>query len=78
MTYRLIGPDNQEYFSKTPGKFGGYKPRKIYGQLDCPSALRWLKKGQYKQHRVFFATEADAIAAGYRACEICMRSKDDR
>ena len=46
--------------------------KKNYGRLDCPSALRWLKKGYYAQHRVFFKDEATAIAAGYRPCAVCM------
>jgi methylphosphotriester-DNA--protein-cysteine methyltransferase len=44
----------------------------IYGRLDCPSALRWIEKGHYVEHRVFFADEATAIAAGYRPCAKCL------
>ena len=61
--YTLIGPDGRPYESKTPGTLGGYKPSKIYGRLDCPSALRHIAKGHYVRHRVFFADEATAIAA---------------
>ena len=70
--YTLIGPDGQPYESETPGTLGGYKPRKIYGRLDCPSALRHIAKGHYVRHRVFFADEATAIAAGYRPCAVCL------
>jgi methylphosphotriester-DNA--protein-cysteine methyltransferase len=70
--YTLIGPDGQPYASETPGTLGGYKPTKIYGRLDCPSALRAIAKGGYVKHRVFFADEATAIAAGYRPCARCM------
>jgi methylphosphotriester-DNA--protein-cysteine methyltransferase len=70
--YTLIGPDGQPYESDTPGTMGGYKPRKIYGRLDCPSALRAIAKGGYVRNRVFFADEATAIAAGYRPCARCM------
>jgi len=54
---------------------GGNKSLKIYGRLDCPCALRWLKKGYYKKHRVFFKSEAGAINKGYRPCAICLPEK---
>ena len=54
-----------------PGLFGGNRRLKIYGRLDCPSALRALPRG-YAKRRVFFADEAAAIAAGYRPCAVCM------
>jgi hypothetical protein len=71
-TYTLIGPDGQPYQSETPGTLGGYKPRKIYGRLDCRSALRHISSGHYVRHRVFFADEATAVAAGYRPCAVCL------
>ena len=64
-TYTLIGADGQPHQSTVPGTIGGYKPRKIYGRLDCPSALRHLANGHYARHRVFFDDKATAIAAGY-------------
>ena len=70
--YTLIGPDGKPYRSATPGTLGGYKPSKIYGRLDCPSALRAIGRGGYVSHRVFFADEETAIAAGYRPCARCM------
>lgn len=42
-------------------------------RLDCPSAKRYIAKGQYVEHRVFFKNEADAKAAGYRPCVVCMK-----
>lgn len=45
---------------------------KIYGRLDCPSALRAIARGGYVRYRVFFADEATAIAAGYRPCARCL------
>jgi len=73
-TYRLIGPDRRFYSSKSKGQVGSNGRLKIYGRLDCPSALRAIRRGQtYQQHRVFFADEATAIAAGFRPCGICMR-----
>ncbi|WP_409176737.1 metal-binding protein [Brevibacillus fortis] len=74
-TYRLLGADRLFYQSNTPGTLGGYRPRKIYGRLDCPSAIRAITRGGYVPHRVFFADEATAIAAGYRPCAVCLREK---
>jgi methylphosphotriester-DNA--protein-cysteine methyltransferase len=54
------------------GTFGGHRRTRIYGRLDCPSALRAIARGGYVKHRVFFADEATAIAAGYRPCARCM------
>lgn len=72
-TYKLIGADGRTYISDQPGTLGGHNKLKIYGKLDCPSALRYLAKGQYAEHRVFFKDEATAKAAGYRPCGVCMK-----
>ncbi|HVU79515.1 MAG TPA: Ada metal-binding domain-containing protein [Gaiellaceae bacterium] len=72
MTYRLIGPDGREVPSESPGTLGGHRRSRIYGRLDCPSALRAIAGGGYVQHRVFFADEATALAAGYRPCARCL------
>ena len=72
-TYKLMDENGNIYVSEQPGTLGGYKKRKIYGRLDCPSALRHIAKGEYVKHRVFFADEATAIKAGYRPCGICMK-----
>ena len=71
-TYTLIGPDGSPYESSAPGTLGGHRRNKLYGRLDCPSALWWLARGQGVKHRVFFADEPTAIAAGYRPCARCM------
>lgn len=47
--------------------------RKIYGRLDCQSALRWIAKDHYVKHRVFFRDEKTAVAAGYRPCACCLK-----
>lgn len=73
--YKLIGKDGKPYLSTEPGTLGGHRKLKIYGRLDCPSALKYIAKGQYVEHRVFFADEESAIAAGYRPCGICMKSQ---
>jgi methylphosphotriester-DNA--protein-cysteine methyltransferase len=72
--YRLVGPDGREYASALPGTFGGHRKRRIYGRLDCKSALAHIARGRYVQHRVFFASEADARAAGFRPCGTCMKA----
>jgi hypothetical protein len=70
--YTLLGPDGQCYESETPGQWGGHRRGKVYGRLDCPAALRAIARGGYVRHRVFFADEAAAIAAGYRPCAVCL------
>jgi len=71
-TYKIIDIDGNTIESPEPGTLGGYKRKKIYGKLDCKNALSHISKGQYVQHRVFFADEETAIAAGYRPCGKCM------
>jgi methylphosphotriester-DNA--protein-cysteine methyltransferase len=58
-----------------PGTLGGHRRQRIYGRLDCPSALRAIAKGGYIKYRVFFADEATAISAGYRPCAVCLPRK---
>ena len=65
------------YESEIPGQYGGNKKLKIYGRLDCPSALSAIKRfpGSYEKSRVFFADEKTALKAGYRPCGNCLREK---
>jgi hypothetical protein len=70
--FTLIGADGRPYPSTVPGILGGYRRRRIYGRLDCPSALRAIAGGGYIRHRVFFADEETARAAGYRPCAVCL------
>jgi methylphosphotriester-DNA--protein-cysteine methyltransferase len=72
VSYTLIGADGSPYESSAPGTLGGHRRSKVYGRLDCAGALRWIAKGHYVNHRVFFADERSAIAAGYRPCAGCM------
>lgn len=72
--YTLLGADGRQYVSETAGLLGGNSKDKIYGKLDCWSALRWVGRG-YERIRVFFADEETAIAAGYRPCGHCMRDR---
>lgn len=68
----LVGADGTSYRSATPGTLGGHRRSKLYGRLDCASALRAIERGDYVAHRVFFADEATAIAVGYRPCAVCL------
>lgn len=74
--YRLLGPEGL-YESTTPGTLGGNAKHKIYGRLDCGSAIATIRKhgDAYTKHRVFFADEGTAIATGYRPCGNCMRDR---
>jgi methylphosphotriester-DNA--protein-cysteine methyltransferase len=75
VSYTLFGADGQPYASEVKGQWGGHRVSKIYGRLDCPSALRAIARGGYTAHRVFFADETTAIAAGYRPCGTCCRDR---
>ncbi len=48
-------------------RFGGNKKLRIYRLLSCVSG-----KQMKAANRTFFATEQEAIAAGYRPCGHCM------
>ena len=72
--YKLMSINGQ-YLSKIPGTLGGNKKLKIYGKLDCKSALNWIQKGKYVSNRVFFEDEEIAKEAGYRPCGICMKKE---
>ena len=74
-TYHLRDSNNKEYESEIPGTLGGNKRLKIYGRLDCPSALQHIANGKYVKNRVFFADEPTAIKAGYRPCAKCMQKE---
>ena len=66
--YKLLGADGEMFLSDVPGKYGGNGKLKIYGRLDCPSALSTIKRfpGSY---------EKSALAAGFRPCGNCLRTK---
>jgi hypothetical protein len=72
MAYKLVDADGGAYASAVPGTVGGHRRAKLYGRLDCPSAQRAIAAGGYAPHRVFFADEQTAVAAGYRPCAVCM------
>lgn len=74
-TYTLLGADRKPYASAAPGSLGGQRSSRIYGEMDCTSALRAIARGGYVKNRVFFADEATAIAAGFRPCAVCLPEK---
>jgi methylphosphotriester-DNA--protein-cysteine methyltransferase len=51
--------------------FAGNIRLKIYGRLNCGSGKRMKK-----ENRVFFISEEEAKAEGFRACGNCMRNKN--
>lgn len=73
--WTLLGAGGLPFRSPVPGALGGHRRGKRYGRLDCPAALRALARGGYAPHRVFFADEAVAIAAGYRPCAACLPAR---
>jgi hypothetical protein len=74
-TYTLLDRAGRPYQSETKGLLGGHGGTKVYGRLDCPVALSFLRRGFEPKHRVFFADEETAIAAGFRPCGACMRER---
>ena len=74
MPYLLLQPDGTVRESERPGTLGGNATLRIYGRLDCARAVAALPLG-YAKHRVFFADEETAIAAGYRPCARCMNER---
>jgi hypothetical protein len=74
-TFMLVGRHGKSYPSPVPGTLGGHRGSKIYGRLDCRSALEAIARGGYVKYRVFFLDEATAIAAGYRPCAVCLPQK---
>jgi methylphosphotriester-DNA--protein-cysteine methyltransferase len=77
VSYTLVNADGMPCESDAKGQWGGHRGTRIYGRLDCPSALRAIASGGYVRHRVFFADEATAVAAGYRPCAACRKDRYD-
>jgi methylphosphotriester-DNA--protein-cysteine methyltransferase len=70
--WRLIGADGNSYDSNQAGSLGGHRRSRIYGRLDCRTALQAIARGGYVKNRVFFLNQADAEGAGYRPCAVCL------
>ena len=75
--YKLTDANGNIYLSDIPGEYGGNSKLKVYGRLDCGTALASMRRfpGEYQKHRVFFADEKTALAAGFRPCGNCLRAK---
>lgn len=71
----LLDAAGRSIRSPVKGAWGGHRGSKIYGRLDCRSALRAIARGGYVRSRVFFADEQTAVAAGYRPCAVCCPSE---
>jgi hypothetical protein len=66
--YTLLGPDRKPYPSQTPGRYGGYRPGKLYGRLCCVASTygmlsRKLGRGSDGQGQL---TERDGHPPGRR------------
>ena len=70
--WMLVGPDGRRWQSPLPGTLGGHRGSRIYGRLDCRTALRAIAKGGYVAQRVFFLVATHARAAGYPPCAVCL------
>ncbi|MCU1750343.1 Ada metal-binding domain-containing protein [Pseudomonas sp. 6D_7.1_Bac1] len=68
----LLNAQGEPVDSVEPGQLGGHRRSRIFGRLNCPAALHAIARGGYVAHRVFFADEATARAAGYRPCAVCL------
>ena len=64
--------DGETSESEVPGNYAGWRPRKIFGRLDCKSGMRMKR-----ENRVFFLSWDDAVAAGYRPCKNCKPTPED-
>lgn len=69
--YKIL-KDGEITESKTPGRYAGWRPGKIFGRLDCASG-----KQMKKENRVFFHTWEEAVAQGYRPCKNCRPTPDN-
>lgn len=52
--------------SVVPGRYAGVTTTGVFGRLECPSGRR-----ARPEHRLFFLTYDDALAAGLRPCRRC-------
>jgi metal binding Ada-like protein len=66
----LTRPELSEKLKSGEIRLGGNIKLKIYGTLDCRSG-----KKMAVANRVFFASEAEALAHGFRPCGHCLRDK---
>lgn len=69
--FKLTDANGSIYLSDTPGEYGGNGKLKVYGCLDCGTALASMRRfpGEYQKHRVFLRTkrllsQPDFVLAG--------------
>lgn len=74
-SHELLGPDGKTYETGVRGLWGGHQGAKVFGRMDCPSALSWIARGHYTEGRVFFGSFMDAMAAGFRPCQRCLKGE---
>ncbi|GGF55706.1 hypothetical protein GCM10011519_32050 [Marmoricola endophyticus] len=74
MTWTLTAADGSTYESPTPGTYGGNRRQGVYGTLSCGVARDQRRRfpETMRAHRVFFADEETASAAGLRPCGSCL------
>lgn len=75
-TYRWLNSEGNIYLSPTKADYGGHLRLKIFGRLDCRSALSWIRRGHYVKYRIF-SSEIEFQKAGFRPCKVCTK-KDQR
>jgi methylphosphotriester-DNA--protein-cysteine methyltransferase len=69
IAHQLISdPELRKKIRRKELVFGGNKKLKIYGTLHCFSGKRMRR-----ENRVFFVSEEEAGAEGYRPCGHCMK-----
>jgi len=56
----LLGVDQKQYQSLSPGTLGGRRSIKKKSRLTCRSAIQAIRRGGYVKYRVFFLDEASA------------------
>jgi hypothetical protein len=47
--YTLLAAGRCPYLSEMPGRFGGHHKNKVYGRLDCRTALRATRSGRTRR-----------------------------
>ena len=75
-TYTLLGADGRAVPERREGPARRQRPHQgLRHAWTAPSRSRCCAAGFEPKHRVFFADEETAIAAGFRPCGACMRAR---
>ena len=70
--YTLLGADRRPTAARPPARSAGTAAARSTAGSTARAALRAIAAGGYVAHRVFFADEPTAVAAGYRPCAVCL------